>query len=174
LPIDDRFNYPEAYLKGRIAAALGGRAAEEEVFGTITTGAENDLQVVSDLARQMVTRWGMSKAVGPLAIARNSDEAGYLRPDLVQDKPYSEHTAELIDTEVRRIVEEGFDTAHRILRERRDLLDALTNALLREESLDEPQVREILGPPLSEREGQRQPAITPGTRAALSAPRRAS
>ncbi|GAC1395033.1 MAG: ATP-dependent zinc metalloprotease FtsH [Chloroflexota bacterium] len=153
LPIDDRFNYPEEYLKGRIASALAGRAAEEEVFGAITTGAENDLQVVSDLARQMVTRWGMSKAVGPLAFTRNSDEMGYLRPDLAQDKPYSDHTAEVIDQEVRRIVEEGFQTAHQILRERRDRLDALTNALLREESLDEQQVREVLGPPVSEAAG---------------------
>ncbi len=158
LPIDDRFNYPEEYLKGRIASALGGRAAEEEVFGAITTGAENDLQVVTDLARQMVTRWGMSKAVGPLAYARPGEENGFMRPELSQDKPYSDHTAEVIDAEIRRIVEEGFTTAHRILRERREQLDALTAALLREESLDEPQVRQLLGPPLSESGSERRGA----------------
>jgi cell division protease FtsH len=149
LPMDDRFNYPEEYLKGRIASALGGRAAEEEVFGTMTTGAENDLQVATDLARQMVTRWGMSTAVGPLALARPEDEQGFLRPDVTQNKPYSEHTAELIDAEERRLVEEGLETARRILRDRRAQLDALAAALVREESLDEGQVRAILGPPAS-------------------------
>ncbi len=166
LPIDDRFNYSEEYLKGRIASALAGRAAEEEVFGAITTGAENDLQVVSDLARQMVTRWGMSKAVGPMAYARNSDENGFLRPDLVHDKPYSDQTAELIDAEVRRIIDEGFQTAHQTLREHRDLLDALTNALLREESLEERQVREVIGPPVSEQRTGTRDARVAAARAA--------
>ncbi|MGH7611667.1 MAG: ATP-dependent zinc metalloprotease FtsH [Candidatus Dormibacteria bacterium] len=142
-PVDDRQNYPEDYLRARIVGALGGRAAEQLVYGVVTTGAENDLQQVTLIARQMVIHWGMSPKVGPLNLADNGDSQGLLPAQ----RPYSEATAEVIDAEIRRIVEECFDEATRLLGENRARLESLVEALLREESLDEEQVLEVTGLP---------------------------
>jgi len=138
-PVDDRFNYPEDYLRARITGALGGRAAEQLVYGIATTGAENDLEQVTMVARQMVTRWGMSPKVGPL---NYSDEDG-MQPSF--QKPYSEETAALVDAEVRRIVEECLKEAQGLLKSHRSQLDSLASALIREESLDEAQVLAATG-----------------------------
>jgi cell division protease FtsH len=140
-PVDDRFNYPEDYLRARIVGALGGRAAEQLVYGVVTTGAENDLQQVTAIAREMVTRWGMSPEVGPLSLG--SDDG--TNPFAAQQKPYSETTASLIDAEIKRIVEECFVEAHRLLGENRSRLDALATALLKEESLDEAEILRVTG-----------------------------
>jgi cell division protease FtsH len=139
-PVDDRQNYPEDYLRSRITSALGGRAAEEIVYGLVTTGAENDLQQLTSVARQMVVRWGMSPAVGPLSLADNDGDGR-----LVVQRLYSEHTAELIDSEIKRIIEECAEQARALLREHRTRLDALAKALLRDESLDEKEVLRIAG-----------------------------
>jgi cell division protease FtsH len=139
-PVDDRQNYPEDYLRSRITGALGGRAAEEIVYGLVTTGAENDLAQLTNLARQMVVRWGMSPAIGPLSLGDNDADGR-----LVVQRLYSERTAELIDSEVRRIIEECAHQARALLREHRARLDALAQALLREESLDEQEVLRIAG-----------------------------
>src|SRR5205823_11442714 len=93
-PVDDRFNYPEDYLRARITGALGGRAAEQMVYGVATTGAENDVEQVTGIARQMVTRWGMSPKVGPL----NYSDGDGMQPNF--QKPYSEETAAVVDGEV--------------------------------------------------------------------------
>src|SRR5215469_6090389 len=140
-PVDDRFNYPEDYLRARIVGALGGRAAEQLVYGVVTTGAENDLQQVTMIAREMVVRWGMSPRVGPLNLGGDDGS----NPFAAQQKPYSETTASLIDAEIKRIVEECFTEADRLLEQNRERLDALAAALLKEESLDEQDILRVTG-----------------------------
>lgn len=144
LPVDDRTSYGEDYLKARITCALGGRAAEKLVYGVATTGAENDLQQVTEIARHMVLRWGMSEKLGPISFVAPQDEG---LPAAFQHQPYSEATSELIDAEVRRIVEESHREANRLLAEQRDKLDALALALLNAESLNEKEIREATGLP---------------------------
>jgi cell division protease FtsH len=139
-PVDDRFNYPEDYLRARIIGALGGRAAEELVYGIATTGAENDLQQVTMIARNMVMRWGMSPRVGPLNFPA---EGGWQAGQPVLTRPYSEDTAALIDGEMKRIVHECLEEARRLLAAHRTQLDALARALVREESLDEQQILRV-------------------------------
>jgi len=143
-PVDDRFNYSEDYLRARIVGALGGRAAEKLVYDVVTTGAENDLQQVTMIAREMVTRWGMSDRVGPLNLGTGEDGAGPLG---LAQKPFSDATAALIDSEIKRIVEECLDEAQRLLAENRGRLDALASALLKDESLDEADVLRVTGLP---------------------------
>ncbi len=142
-PIDDRLNYPETYLRARIVGALGGRAAEFMIYGVVTTGAENDLLQVTRIAHEMVVRWGMSPVVGPLNL---SDEGEPAVPTF-RERAFSEATAERIDAEVRRIVDECFARAQELLATHRDQLEALARALLREESLDEAQILEVTGLP---------------------------
>ena len=132
-PDDDRANYEESWLRAKIKVALGGRVAEEVVFGTITTGAESDIQQLTQIARGMVGRWGMSEAIGPIAVLPQ-EENGPLLPG---SQPASELTQRLVDEEVRRIVEESYAEVRRLLDEHRPQLDSLTDALLRAETLDE-------------------------------------
>jgi cell division protease FtsH len=132
-PDDDRANYEESWLLARIKVALGGRVAEEIVFGSITTGAESDIQQLTDIARGMVGRWGMSDAIGPIAVLP-ADQNGPLLPG---SQAASETTQRLVDEEVRRIVEQAYDEVRRLLSDHRDQLESLTETLLREETLDE-------------------------------------
>jgi cell division protease FtsH len=129
-PESDRYGYDTAYLLGRITGALGGRAAEEIVYGTVTTGAESDLEQVTRIARSMVGRWGMSDEIGLVSVI--SEEPQYPGTD-----PSSEATREMIDREVRRIVEECYVRAVDSLREHRERLDGLARELLARETLDE-------------------------------------
>jgi cell division protease FtsH len=144
VPEADRYNYGEPYLRARIVGALGGRAAEQVVYGTVTTGAENDLKQVTDIARAMVTRWGMSQEVGLVALS-GSDDGNFLEIGAAggATRAYSEATAEAIDRATRRIVDDSYRKAIDMLTTNRARLDALTQALLREESLDETQMREV-------------------------------
>jgi cell division protease FtsH len=145
-PTDDRHNYDESYLRARTVGAMGGRAAEEVVFGSMTTGAENDMQQATEIVRQMVTRWGMSKAVGPVTLApRESPFLGGGASTLGQGTPYSEATAALIDAEVRRILQEHYDQAVHLLGEHRHELDALAEALLEHETLEEEEILAVTG-----------------------------
>ncbi len=132
-PENDRANYEEDWLLAKIKVALGGRVAEEIVFGTITTGAESDIQQLTGIARGMVGRWGMSRAIGPIAVIPQ-EGTGMLLPGADQT---SQTTQRLIDEEVRRIVDESHATVTRLLSEHRDKLESLTAALLRDETLDE-------------------------------------
>jgi cell division protease FtsH len=132
-PDDDRANYEESWLLAKIKVALGGRVAEEIVFGTITTGAESDIQQLTQIARGMVGRWGMSEAIGPIAVLPQ-DQNGPLLPGA---QPSSETTQRLVDDEVRRIVEEAYDEVRRLLTDHREQLESLTATLLRDETLDE-------------------------------------
>ena len=141
-PVDDRFSYGEDYLRGRITGALGGRAAEQLVYGIITTGAEADLRQVTGIARQMVLRWGMSPKVGVLSLSE--DGAGAAQA-LTLSRPYSEETAALIDEEVRRICEECLRQAVALLTSNRDKLDALVHALLEHDTLGEAEILAVTG-----------------------------
>jgi cell division protease FtsH len=132
-PETDRFNYEERELKARIKVALGGRTAEEIVFGEPTTGAESDIVQLTEIARQMVARWGMSEAIGPLAVV-SPDGRG---PYFPAGAEVSERTQQLIDEEMRRIVDEAHAQVTQLLRENRAKLDALAEALLEHETLDE-------------------------------------
>jgi cell division protease FtsH len=143
-PADDVHNYIEPYLRARITGALGGRVAEELVFNVLSTGAENDLQQATNLARQMVTRWGMSERVGLISISRD-DGNEFLGPVLGGGREYSETLATVVDQEVRRIVEECHARARALLEAERHRLEALAEALLREESLDEDEILRVTG-----------------------------
>ncbi|WP_343233041.1 ATP-dependent zinc metalloprotease FtsH [Miltoncostaea marina] len=142
-PDADRYGYGAEYLRGRIIGALGGRAAERVVFGDITTGAESDLEQVTNIARRMVGRWGMSEAVGPVSVLPGPDDQPMLFPG--SPGTVSPRTQELIDAEVRRIVEECEDEAVRQLVEHRDRLEALARALLERETLDEADAYAVAG-----------------------------
>ncbi len=130
-PVDDRFNYGEDYLRGRITGALGGRAAEQLVYGVVTTGAESDLRMVTMIAREMVVRWGMSPKVGALNYSEDPSAAIAFGTE----RPYSDATAELIDAEVKRISDECLTQAVELLKANRAKLDALTHALLEHDTL---------------------------------------
>jgi cell division protease FtsH len=162
-PESDRYNYPEAYLRARIIGMLGGRAAEEIVYGTRTTGAESDIAQATDLARDMVTRWGMSDRLGMVELAAR--ENPYLGVTIGYDggPRFSEATAEAIDAEVRRIVEESHQEARRLLSEHRRELDALAQALLERETLDEQEILTVTGlPPAPVLENLKRPADSAG------------
>ncbi|HUO45259.1 MAG TPA: ATP-dependent zinc metalloprotease FtsH [Acidimicrobiia bacterium] len=137
-PDSDRYAYDKNYLRGRIIGALGGRAAEEVVFGTYTTGAENDLVQVTRIARNMVGKWGMSEAIGPITVIDENRDP-FSRSEI------SPSTAELIDEEVRRIVDECYQSAVATLNDHRPQLDALAAALLDKETLDELEAYAIAG-----------------------------
>jgi cell division protease FtsH len=139
-PDADRYGYSERYLRGRIVGALGGRAAEEVVYGDVTTGAENDLEQVTAIARQMVGRWGMSEQVGPVSVLPRQPEDAPFGLDATAPA-----TKELVDAEVRRIVEDCYREAVATLRSHRDQLDALAHALLERETLDEDETYAVAG-----------------------------
>lgn len=146
-PQSDRYNYPEAYLRARIIGMLGGRAAEEVVYGTKTTGAENDIEQATNLARNMVTRWGMSEAVGMVQLAPPHNAYLGGPSAFMGEKPFSDETASLIDSEVQRIIKECHDEAMRLLREHRASLEALVKALLAQETLSEQEILHVTGLP---------------------------
>jgi cell division protease FtsH len=134
-PSADRYGYDARYLEGRIVGALGGRAAEELVYGNVTTGAESDLEQVTSIARQMVGRWGMSDVIGLVSVIPAPGEEQYFGPG--GPVQVSDETRQLVDREVRRIVEACYDRARRMLAANRDKLESLTKALLEHETLDE-------------------------------------
>ena len=140
-PEADRFSYEESYLRARIKVALGGRAAEELVHGERTTGAESDFQQLTEIARQMVGRWGMSEEIGPITVLP-SDSRGPLLPGA--DAP-SQETQELVDREVRRLVDDAYDEVVTLLRDNRDKLDALASALVENETLEEDEAYRVAG-----------------------------
>jgi cell division protease FtsH len=132
-PEADRFSYEEPHLRARLQVALGGRAAEQLVFGEVSTGAEADIRQLTEVARAMVSRWGMSRRLGPVALVTDDDQAP-LRSTV--DGP-SDETRRVIDSEVHRLVEEALEEATALLRDHRHQLDALAHALIERETLDE-------------------------------------
>ena len=143
LPKDDVLNRQSQEMCDTIAMTMGGRIAEEILTGDISTGAAGDIQQATNMARAMVTQWGMSKKLG-MVLYGEGDEYVFLGKDLAQGKTYSEQTAQEIDTEVRRLVDEGYQRASKLISENRDKLELIANALLEYETLDGQQVEDIV------------------------------
>lgn len=145
-PESDRYNYSEDYLRARIIGILGGRSAEEVVFGSKTTGAENDIEQATNIARGMVTRWGMSDKLGMIQLAPKSNPfLSGLFGGNQRSEGISEHTAQAIDEEVLRIIRECHEEAKRLLLQHRRQLDALAQALLENETLNEEEITSVTG-----------------------------
>ncbi|HKS69138.1 MAG TPA: cell division protein FtsH, partial [Ktedonobacterales bacterium] len=141
-PLDDRYNYSRDYLFGRIMAALGGRAAEDVVLGSITTGAENDLQQVTLIARNMVARWGMSSRIGLLSFSDRPNPFG-TSGDFGQ-RDYSEATSAVIDEETRNLVQSAYQKVRELLTDHKTTLERIALELRRHETLDAKQLGQIL------------------------------
>jgi cell division protease FtsH len=150
LPEDDKHTYTREYLEAMLAVLMGGRSAEEIFLGHITTGAGNDIERATDLARNMVCEWGMSE-LGPLAYGKK-DEAIFLGREITQHRDYSEDTAIQIDKEVKRIVNSGYENAKRLLSNNRETLERIAQALLEREVIDALEVKMLMeGKPLPEK-----------------------
>jgi len=143
LPLDDRYTYSKDYLLKTLTVFLGGRAAEEIALKHMTTGAGNDLERATELARRMVTEWGMSEKLGPLTFGKK-DEQIFLGREIAKHKDYSEKTAVDIDEEVKRLVLEAYESAKAIVSENFDFLDALAKALLEKETLDAVEIEALV------------------------------
>ncbi|MDD4270611.1 MAG: ATP-dependent zinc metalloprotease FtsH [Pirellulaceae bacterium] len=176
LPEEDRFNVSEKDLQTRLAFILGGRAAEKIRFDQYTAGCEDDLKKATALARRMVTHWGMSERLGPVAF-RHGEHHPFLGKEMGEPREYSEHTARLIDEEVTRILGEASERAMQLLTAEREKLEKLAEALDEREELDEHEIEAIIGPPAYDRKKRGEtPAATPdgaSTAAAKSASSRA-
>jgi len=143
LPIDDRYTYSKEYLMKALSVLMGGRAAEEIALDHMTTGAGNDLERATVLARKMVTEWGMSDKIGPLTFGKK-DEQIFLGREIAKHRDYSEKTAVDIDEEVKRIVIEAYEVSKSLLSDNRDTLEALKNALLEQETMDATEIDSLV------------------------------
>ena len=143
LPIEDKHSYNRESLLGRIAVLMGGRAAEELIFNTFTTGAGNDIERATEMARKMVCEWGMSDRMGPVSFGKK-DESIFLGREMAMHKNFSEETAEKIDDEIKRIVDESYSRALTILRENEQILHNLSNCLIEKENLTGAEVDDII------------------------------
>jgi cell division protease FtsH len=143
LPLDERHTYPKDYLMATLTVLLGGRAAEDLVFNQFTTGAGNDLERATDLARKMVCNWGMSEELGPITFGRR-DEHIFLGREISQPKDFSEETARLIDHAMKNLVEGAYQQAKDLLATHRAVLQALAQALLERETLDTQEIDEVI------------------------------
>jgi cell division protease FtsH len=145
LPEQDRYSYSKQRLNSQIASLFGGRIAEEMVFGadSVTTGASNDIERATEIARNMVTKWGLSDLLGPLTYTEEDGEV-FLGRSVTQHKQVSDETAHTIDKEVRRIIDSNYERAETILREHRDKLDTMSDALMKYETIDEGQLKDIM------------------------------
>ncbi|HOE78904.1 MAG TPA: ATP-dependent zinc metalloprotease FtsH [Smithellaceae bacterium] len=144
LPIDEKHTYPSSYLEGNIAVLLGGRAAEELVLKDFTTGAGNDIERVTNLARKMVCEWGMSQTMGPLSYGKKEEQI-FLGREFATHKDYSEETARKIDEEVVAIVKRNYDRAINLLTEHIEILHRMSQELLDKEVLNAAEIDEIIG-----------------------------
>lgn len=145
LPAEDRMSMSASEIRDHLIVMLGGRAAERLIYKEITVGAENDLERATDLARHMVTHWGMSERLGPVS-CKTSDEDPFLGREMHRPRPFSERTMEIIDEEVERILRAADEKAEGLLVEHRDKLESLTRALLKDEELDDRQITQLIGP----------------------------
>ncbi|NBU12485.1 MAG: cell division protein FtsH, partial [Betaproteobacteria bacterium] len=143
LPQEDRYSMDRAQILENIAVLFGGRIAEELFMDQMTTGASNDFQRATDMARRMVTEWGMSDALGPMVYAENEQEV-FLGRSVTSTKNVSEATQQKVDAEVRRIIDEQYALARRLLDENRDKVHTMANALLEWETIDADQVNDIM------------------------------
>lgn len=145
LPEGDRYNYTREYLESKISALFGGRLAEEIIFGVnkVTTGASNDIQKATELARNMVTKWGLSERVGPLTLGGNDEEV-FLGHSITRHKEISEATSSIVDAEVRNIIERNYQRAERLLKENIEKLHTMALALVKYETIGVPQIQDIM------------------------------
>jgi len=143
LPIDEKHTYPKDYLLNNIITMMGGRAAEELVLNHQTTGAGNDIERSTEIARKMVCEWGMSKNLGPLAFGKKEEQI-FLGREFSRHRDYSEETARLIDNEIRNIVNESYERAKEIIQKNMATLHRLANTLLEKEVLDGNQIDQII------------------------------
>jgi cell division protease FtsH len=143
LPLDERHTYPKDYLMATLAVLLGGRAAEELIFNQFTTGAGNDLERATDLARKMVCNWGMSEELGPVTFGKR-DEHVFLGREIQHPKDFSEETARTIDVAIKNLVQGSYDRAKVLLTSHRDQLQVLAQALLEKETLDGREIQALL------------------------------
>jgi cell division protease FtsH len=171
LPTEDRYLQSKSEFEDKIAGLLGGTASERLIFGDTTTGASNDIEKATDLARRMVTEFGMSDKLGPLAFGKR-DELVFLGREIGEQRNYSDEIAKTIDEEVRAIVDRAFERATQVLEVHRDRLDALAQKLIAEETVDSeafetlfadlPPKEDIHGlPPRKHRPEGDEPATTP-------------
>ncbi|HEY8346023.1 MAG TPA: ATP-dependent zinc metalloprotease FtsH [Symbiobacteriaceae bacterium] len=164
LPVEDRYNVSKSEILDRMAMALGGRAAEEITFGEITSGAHDDIERTTNMARRMVTEWGMSEKLGPLTFGTKQEEV-FLGRDIARQRNYSEDVAALIDEEVRRFVHEAYERAKNILLTHREALDKLAETLLQKETLEGKELEDLLAqllPPRPEPKDITKPANANG------------
>lgn len=145
LPEQDRLSYSKQFLESQLASLFGGRVAEEMIFGEemVTTGASNDIERATDIARKMVTHWGLSKALGPLTYAEDEGEV-FLGRSVTQHKQVSDDTALKIDSEVKKIIERAYDKAWKVLETHKEVLIKMSEALLHFETLDQDQVKDLM------------------------------
>ena len=143
LPSDDRYNETKDHLLGMIRIMLGGRIAEEVVFNSMSTGASNDIERLTSIARKMVMSWGMSEKLGTISFGKR-DEAIFLGKEISSQKDYSERTAELIDDEVEKIITTCYNDARKIIEDNRVLLDKTAEALLDKETIETPELKELV------------------------------
>ena len=146
IPTEDRSLITRNQLEAKLAMAMGGRVAEELVFGEITTGASNDLEQATNIAQKMVTRYGMSKKLGPRTFGKR-EEMVFLGREISEQRDYSDRVAKTIDEEVRRLIQTAYDTAKRILKEERVRMDHISDYLLEHETIDEEQVPDLFDAP---------------------------
>jgi cell division protease FtsH len=168
LPEEDRHSYSKDYLFARLVMLYGGRVAEEMTFGPekVTTGAGNDIERATAMARRMVMQFGMSDAVGPMAVG-DSEQEVFLGRDLGQRRQVSERTAQLVDEEIKRLLDDSYEMARTILRDNEPLLESIALALLERETLDREEVETLARgetlPPVEPRKGQPGPPAAPAT-----------
>jgi cell division protease FtsH len=143
LPVDDRYTYARDYLYNNIAILMGGRAAEELVLNRMTTGAGNDIERATELARKMVCEWGMSDKLGPLTFGKKEEEI-FLGREIAKHRDYSENTAMEIDNEVKKLVMDNYERAKTLIKNNMNALKALAEALLEREVLDAPEIDKII------------------------------
>jgi cell division protease FtsH len=160
LPLEDRYLMTRTDLLGQLAVLLGGRSAEEIAFGEVSTGAQNDLQRATDIARAMVTEFGMSDSLGAVNYDGHRGTKFIDTPFMNERGPHSEDTAQKIDAEVKRIITEAHDQARRVLRERKETLTELSHRLLDKEVIEGDELRALLGPvPPKDPDGTVPPAV---------------
>jgi cell division protease FtsH len=142
LPVDDKFSVTRNELQDQLTYAMGGRVAEEIVFHDPTTGASNDIEKATGIARKMVTEYGMTRDVGPVMLSGSSGEM-FMGRDMGHGRDYSDSMAERVDREVRALIEQAHDEAYQVLNANRDILDRLAQELLEKETLDYRQIADI-------------------------------
>jgi cell division protease FtsH len=144
LPIDEKHTYPKEYLLNNISILMGGRAAEEIVLNTKTTGAGNDIEKASDLARKMVCEFGMSDNLGPLTFGKKEEQI-FLGREISQHRDYSEETAQRIDAEVKHIITSSYEKTCQLINENLDILHRMAKQLLEKETLNSKDIDKIMG-----------------------------